>query len=174
ASPSARGAGESLRAPAAHGNEGAVPQSVGEGEQGASGAEHAPDPSEVSKERLFTGISVVVGLVGIGIGWTYFRKRPLAQMPKLLENMYYVDELYDAAIIEPIKTGSREGLWKIFDVGVIDGLVNGVARGTRELGSVARRVQQGFVRGYAAIILLGALAVIGYFVFLFGRGALMH
>ncbi|MFL6229484.1 MAG: NADH-quinone oxidoreductase subunit L, partial [Pyrinomonadaceae bacterium] len=139
ASPSARGAGESLRAPAAHGNEGAVPQSVGEGEQGESVSEHAPDPSEVSRERLFTGISVIVGLVGIGIGWAYFRKRPLAQMPKLLENKYYVDELYDAAIIEPIKAGSREGLWKIFDVGVIDGLVNGVARGTRELGSVARR-----------------------------------
>jgi NADH-quinone oxidoreductase subunit L len=164
-----RGAGESLRAPAAHGNEGAVPQSVGEGEQGATATQHAPDPSEVSKERLFTGISIVVGLVGIGIGWTYFKRRPLARMPKLLENKYYVDEIYDAAIINPIKNGSREGLWKVFDVGVVDWLVNGIARGTRELGDVSRRVQQGFVRGYAAIILVGALAVIGYFVFLFGR-----
>ncbi|MDT7604083.1 MAG: NADH-quinone oxidoreductase subunit, partial [Acidobacteriota bacterium] len=146
--------GESLRTPAAHGNEGALPQSVGEGEQGAHAAERAPDPSEVSKERLFTGISIVIGLVGISIGWAYFKRRPLARMPRLLENKYYVDELYDAAIINPIKTGSREGLWKIFDVGVIDGLVNAIARGTRELGGGARRVQQGFVRGYAAIILL--------------------
>jgi NADH-quinone oxidoreductase subunit L len=158
-------AGEPSRATAALGNEGAVPQSVGEGEQGATADEHAPDPSEISKERLFTGISVVVGLLGIGVGWAYFSKRPLARMPKLLENKYYVDELYDAAIIEPIKNGSREGLWKIFDVGVVDWLVNAAARGTRELGDVSRRVQQGFVRGYAAIILVGALAVIGYFVF---------
>jgi NADH-quinone oxidoreductase subunit L len=169
ANAAASSAGESLRAPAAHGNEGAVPQSVGEGEIGTGDAEHAPDPSEVSKERLFTGISIVIGLVGIGIGWAYFRKRPLAQMPRLLENKYYVDEIYDAAIVNPIKNGSREGLWKIFDVGVIDGLVNGVARGTRELGTVSRRAQQGFVRGYAAIILLGALAVIGYFALLYGR-----
>jgi NADH-quinone oxidoreductase subunit L len=165
----ARGAGESLRAPAAQANEGALPQSVGEGEQGARAADHAPDPSEVSKERLFTLISVVIALAGIGVGWAYFKRRPLAPMPKLLENKYYVDELYDAAVINPIKNGSREGLWKIFDVSVIDWLVNAVARGTREVGDVSRRLQQGFVRGYAAIILVGALAVIGYFVFLFGR-----
>jgi NADH-quinone oxidoreductase subunit L len=162
----ARGAGETLSTPATHGNEGAVPQSVGEGELGATPQEHAPDPSEVSKERLFTGISVAVGLLGIGIGFWYFKRRPLAQMPRLLENKYYVDEFYDAAIINPIKTGSREGLWKIFDVGVVDWLVNGLARGTRELGDVSRRAQQGFVRGYAAIILVGALAVIAYFVFI--------
>jgi NADH-quinone oxidoreductase subunit L len=164
-----RGTGESQRAPAAHGDEGAVPQSVGEGEQGATTREHAPDPGEVSKERLFTGISIIIGLIGIGIGFWYFKRRPLTRLPKLLENKYYVDEFYDAAIINPIKTGSREGLWKIFDVGVIDWLVNGLARGTRELGDVSRRAQQGFVRGYAAIILVGALAVIGYFVLLFAR-----
>jgi NADH-quinone oxidoreductase subunit L len=164
-----RATGEPLRAPAAHGNEGSVPQSVGEGEQGSTANEHAPDANEISRERLFTGISVVIGLLGIGFGWWYFGRRPLARMPKLLENKYYVDELYDAAIIEPIKNGSREGLWKIFDVGVVDWLVNAAARGTREMGDVSRRVQQGFVRGYAAIILVGALAVIGYFVFLFAR-----
>ena len=80
-----------------------------------------------------------------------------------------MDEIYDAALVNPVKTGAREGLWKFFDVGVIDGLVNGLARGMRELGDVARRIQFGFVRSYAAIILLGALAVIGYFVFSFGR-----
>jgi NADH-quinone oxidoreductase subunit L len=183
----AHAAGESAEAPAAHGNEGAVPQSVGEGEAGAGqgattgaaqgelhAAEHAHDPAEVAQERIFTGVSVLVGLAGIGLGLWYFGRRPLAQMPRLLENKYYVDELYDAAIINPIKTGSREGLWKIFDVGVIDGLVNGIARATRGLGSVARRAQPGFVRGYAAIILFGALGVITYFVVRFGIFAFRH
>jgi NADH-quinone oxidoreductase subunit L len=90
-------------------------------------------------------------------------------MPRLLENKYYVDEAYDAAIINPIKTGSREGLWKIFDVRVVDGLVNGLARAVGGGGEIARRLQAGFVRGYAAVILLGALLVIGYFVFNFSR-----
>jgi NADH-quinone oxidoreductase subunit L len=91
-------------------------------------------------------------------------------MPGLLENKYYVDEVYNAALINPIKAGSREGLWKIFDVGVIDGIVNGLGRAVAELGRVVRYLQVGFVRSYAAIILIGALAVIGYFTFiLFSR-----
>ena len=161
------GGAATAEAPAAHGNEGALPQSVGEGEAGHSAtagpAEHAPDPAEVAQERLFTGISIVIGLLGIGLGWMLFTKRPLMKLPRLLENKYYVDEVYDAALINPIKTASREGLWRFFDVGVIDGLVNGLGRGTAALGGVLRYMQAGFVRSYAAIILLGALAVLGYF-----------
>ncbi|HEX8634340.1 MAG TPA: NADH-quinone oxidoreductase subunit L [Pyrinomonadaceae bacterium] len=153
-----------------HGNEGALPPSLGEGEHGgAPAAEHAHDPAEVRAERIFSGISVAIALAGIGIGWTVFRKNPLRVMPRLLENKYYVDEAYDAAIINPIKVGSREGLWKIFDVRVVDGLVNGLARATSGVGNIARRLQAGFVRGYAAVILLGALLVIGYFIFNFSR-----
>jgi NADH-quinone oxidoreductase subunit L len=171
-------AGATAEAPAAHGNEAAVPQSVGEGASGqdshagagapsghGAAAEHAHDPAEVAQERLFTGISIAVGLVGIGLGWFVFRRRPLYEMPRLLENKYYVDELYDRALIGPIKAGSREGLWRFFDVGVIDGIVNGVGRGTSALGGVLRYLQPGFVRSYAAIILLGALAVVGYFAY---------
>jgi NADH-quinone oxidoreductase subunit L len=169
----AHAAGATAESPAAHGNEGAVPQSVGEGEAGhgapaghgvaGAPAEHAHDPAEVAQERLFTGISIVVGLVGIGLGWALFSKRPLMKLPALLENKYYVDEVYDAALIGPIKAGSREGLWRFIDVGVIDGAVNGLGRGTAALGGVLRYLQAGFVRSYAAIILLGALAVLGYF-----------
>jgi NADH-quinone oxidoreductase subunit L len=151
------------KAPQPH--DGASPLSVGEGSQGESMVERVPTSEEVSRERLFTGISVLIALAGIGIGWTVFRKRPLRQMPRLLENKYYVDEAYDAALVNPIKVGSREGLWKLFDVGVIDGIVNGLGRGIREIGHVVRYLQIGFVRSYAALILLGALAVIGYFTF---------
>jgi NADH-quinone oxidoreductase subunit L len=159
-------AGETAQPPSVHDNEGAVPQSVGEGELGrAPASEHAHDPAEVSAERLFTLISVVIALAGIFIGWTWFRRRPLYEMPRILENKYYVDEFYDAMIINPVKVSSREGLWKIFDVGVIDFLVNAVGRGTRDVGALLRYMQPGFVRSYAAIILLGALAVIGYFAY---------
>jgi NADH-quinone oxidoreductase subunit L len=166
-----RRAGATIQPPAAHGNQGALPQSVGEGAAGGKSPETVltfravPSRAEVSMERVFTLISVAVALLGIGIGWVWFRRRPLYEMPRLLENKYYVDEIYDAAVIEPIKTGSREGLWKFFDVGVIDGIVNGVGRGMTEIGSLLRYLQPGFVRSYAAIILLGALAVVGYFAF---------
>jgi NADH-quinone oxidoreductase subunit L len=144
---------------------GASPESVGEGAQHESATERTHSAEEVSQERLFTGISVLIALSGIGAGWAMFRKRPLREMPRLLENKYYVDEAYNAALINPIKVGSREGLWKIFDVGVIDGIVNGLGRSIAEIGRVVRYLQVGFVRSYAAIILLGALAIIGYFTF---------
>ena len=76
------------------------------------------------EERLLALLSVAIALIGIVSGWFIFMKRPLLQLPRILENKYYVDEIYDAAIINPIKVGSREGLWKLFDVGVIDGFLH--------------------------------------------------
>ncbi len=146
-------------------HDGASPLSVGEGAQNEPHTERVATHEEVNQERLFTGISVLIALAGIGLGWAVFRKRPLKEMPRLLENKYYVDEVYDATLINPIKVGSREGLWKLFDVGVIDGIVNGLGRGVAEIGRVVRYLQVGFVRSYAAIILFGALAVIGYFAY---------
>jgi NADH-quinone oxidoreductase subunit L len=152
-------------APGSHAQD--VPRAVGEGAQGAPAAEHAHDPHEVSMERLFSAISVGIALAGILAGWLWFRRRPLYEMPRLLENKYYVDEAYDAAVVNPLKAGSREGLWRFFDVGVIDGIVNGVGRGMSQIGSLLRYLQPGFVRSYAAIILLGALVVVAYFAYNF-------
>jgi NADH-quinone oxidoreductase subunit L len=166
-------ASETHAADQSHGGAPSPGQSSSHGTEGAHGgapaAEHAHDPAEVRAERIFSGISIAIALAGIVGGYLYFKKNPLKRMPRLLENKYYVDEAYDAAIINPINVGSREGLWKIFDVKVVDGLVNGLARATSGVGDIARRMQAGFVRGYAAIILLGALLVIGYFVFNFSR-----
>jgi len=142
--------------------------------EGAHAPETAPAPvpepvhssEEVTAERMLAGLSVLIGLIGIGAGWYIFKRRPLLQMPRVLENKYYVDEIYDAALIHPIVAGSREGLWKIFDVGVIDGLLHSIGEAVTEAGRLARYLQAGFVRGYAAIILLGALILIGLFAYL--------
>jgi NADH-quinone oxidoreductase subunit L len=124
------------------------------------------DHSHLTEERLLALGSVIIALIGIGIGWTIFKKRPTLAMPRILENKYYVDEIYDAALIRPILVGSREGLWKIFDIGVIDGLLHGIGQSVTELGRLARYLQAGFVRAYAAIILIGALILIGLFAYL--------
>ena len=132
-------------------------------------AHHSPE--EIRMERILTLVSVLIAAIGIAIGWVVFKKRPLLQLPRILENKYYVDEIYDASIINPIKVGSREGLWKIFDVGVIDGFLHSLGQVVTETGGLVRHLQAGFVRGYAAIILLGALAVIAFFAY-FGVVAL--
>jgi NADH-quinone oxidoreductase subunit L len=137
---------------------------VGETPNAAGGQEIA-SPKEISEERLLALVSVLIALSGIGIGWFMFQRRPLLAMPRLLEHKYYVDEIYDAAIINPIKVGSREGLWKLFDIGVIDGVIHNVGGAVVRFGQTIRYMQIGFVRSYAAIILAGALIIIGYFAY---------
>lgn len=130
-----------------------------------AGAEHAHSPEEIRQERLLALVSVLIAAFGIGTGWLIFQKRPLLQMPRILENKYYVDEIYDAIIIKPVVVVSREGLWKLFDIGVIDGFLHAIGDAVTEGGRLVRHLQGGFVRSYAAIILIGALVLIGFFAY---------
>jgi NADH-quinone oxidoreductase subunit L len=135
----------------------------------AEGAALADEHAHVGEERLLAGISIMIAGLGIWVGWTMFKRRPLLELPRILENKYYVDEIYDRTLIRPIEAGSREGLWKIFDKGVIDGLLHSIGDAVTEAGRAARHMQAGFVRGYAAIILLGALILIGLFAYMGSR-----
>ncbi len=147
-----------------------APQAVDSGSPfhalGESSNAEMNSAEEIREERLLALVSVLIALAGIVTGWVIFQKRPLLQMPRILENKYYVDEMYDAALINPIEVVSREGLWKLFDVGVIDGLLHSLGEVVTEGGRIARHLQAGFVRGYAAIILAGALILIGFFAYL--------
>jgi NADH-quinone oxidoreductase subunit L len=126
-------------------------------------AEHSPE--EIQTERLLAGLSLALAIAGIAIGWVIFRREPLKIMPKILQDKWRVDELYNGYIVNPLTNLSRNGLWKGFDVGFIDGIVNGIGHFVAALGSLARGVQVGFLRSYAAFILFGALIVIGYFIY---------
>ena len=130
-------------------------------------AEHTVEHSaeEMSTERSLAVLSVILAAFGIAIGWFMFGSNPLRKMPRILEQKWRIDELYNGYIVDPITRLSREGLWKGFDVGFVDGIVNGIGSFVIELGSLVRHLQVGFVRSYAAIILVGALAVIGYFIY---------
>ena len=120
---------------------------------------------EISTERWLAVLSVALALAGIGIGIAMFGKTPLRKLPQILQDKWRVDELYNGLIVNPLTRFSREGLWKGFDVGFIDGIVNGIGHFVTALGGVARGVQVGFVRSYAAFIMFGALIVIGYFIY---------
>ncbi len=65
-------------------------------------------------------------------------------------------------IVQPIY---RLSLWcaRVFDLGVIDGIVNGVARVVTAWATGMRRIQTGFVMNYALGILIGAVAVVAFF-----------
>ena len=55
-------------------------------------------------------------------------------MPKILQEKWRIDELYNGYIVDPITRLSREGLWKGFDLGFIDGIVNGIGHFVIEVG----------------------------------------
>ena len=133
----------------------------------AETAEHAETHSaaELTTERGLALLSLILAIVGIGIGWFIFQKEPLKQLPKVLREKWYLDDFYNSYIVNPITELSRDGLWKGFDVGVVDGIVNGIGHSITALGGVVRQVQVGFVRSYAAFMMFGALIVIGYFIY---------
>ena len=81
----------------------------------------------------------------------------------MLERKYYVDEIYDVALVQPIRIISNDGLWQGLDVRVIDGAVNGVGDIVGESGQILRRFQTGSVRAYAASLFLGVVVALGYY-----------
>ena len=85
--------------------------------------------------------------------------RPLGHV---LEEKYFFDRVYDTFARRVVVEGSRKVLWQGLDVSVIDGAVNGVGRLTAGASRSARLVQTGLVRGYALLILGGAVTVLGY------------
>jgi NADH-quinone oxidoreductase subunit L len=127
-------------------------------------ASHEAVAEDHGTEISLTVVSSIIALGGLWIGWIWFTRKPLWQPPRLLEQKYNVDEAYDAAIVEPIKQGSTSLLWKIIDVRIIDGAVNGAAALAASVGGVIRHLQSGLARSYVAIVVFGALLIIGYFV----------
>ena len=124
---------------------------------------------EESGDFTLMAISVAAGLAGIALAWLIYIAKPgmaeaMAARTKglysLVYNKYFVDEIYDAAIVRPVLNGSRSVLWKRIDAGWIDGMVNGVGERARSVGSVLRLLQSGNIRSYATWVLFGSVLVI--------------
>jgi NADH-quinone oxidoreductase subunit L len=65
-------------------------------------------------------------------------------------------------MVEPVVQGSRSVLWRGVDVGIIDGIVNGIGRRARNIGGGLKRLQSGYIRSYAAWVVFGSIVVIAY------------
>ena len=115
-------------------------------------------------------VSVIAALAGVFVAWLVYGRGqvdaskigvPTNPLHRLLLNKYYVDEIYDALIVKPIY---RLCLWcaQVFDVKVIDGLVNGVATAVVAWALGLRRLQTGYVMNYALGMLVGAVALVAF------------
>ena len=118
----------------------------------------------------FMIISSIVGILGIAYAWTRYKDRvpsaePTNALQKLVANKFYVDEIYNTFIVQPIKNTSHFLLWKLFDSGIIDGIVNGVAALIRVIGGVLRRLQSGLVQAYIVSMVIGIVIFLAYYLF---------
>jgi NADH-quinone oxidoreductase subunit L len=115
-------------------------------------------------------ISVALALVGLAAAFSLYRdgipasdRDPLPERlgvaGRVFQHAYYIDESIASLVRGP---GLRFADWvnRGFDLGVIDGAVNGVARVVRDTAGRLRRVQTGLVRNYALGVVLGAVGLL--------------
>ena len=130
---------------------------------------HAAPVGEVPMAVL----SLAIAVAGVLVATRFYVWRPesparmVERYPKayqVLLDKYYVDEVYEALFVEPIRSGSV-WLWRKFDDLVIDGSVNGVAAVVRVGSLVLRRVQTGYVMNYVLSFIVGVVAILGYLAF---------
>jgi len=137
------------------------------GAAAAHGAGAAHDPG---LEITLMVISLAVALLGIFVAHRFYVKDPQAPqrlaekargLYELLWHKWWVDEIYDARIVQPIVRLSNR-LWKDVDAAVVDGAVNGVGKKVEQGAGWLRLAQTGYVQLYALIITLGMVVVFGY------------
>jgi NADH-quinone oxidoreductase subunit L len=135
-------------------------------------------PEEAHFVWAIAGGSLAVALLGIFIAWLIYGRKPqtkaeakdplasrLGGVYTGMANKWWVDELYHAVIIRPFEK-IADFLTHPVDLGVIDGIGNGLGSLTRAISNWWGRFQTGYVRTYALTILFGLVTVLGYVAYL--------
>jgi NADH-quinone oxidoreductase subunit L len=117
-------------------------------------------------------LGTVLALGGILIAYTVWVRRPgtsaqwqarFGGLHKLFVNKWYFDEIIDVLVVRPFAWFGRWGQ-QTFERVFVDGtLVGGTSSIVRAGSAAVRAAQSGFLRAYAALLLLGVVAVGLYF-----------
>jgi NADH-quinone oxidoreductase subunit L len=138
-------------------------------ESGEAGLVHH-EVSRTSEWALIVA-SVGVALTGIVLALRSYLWNPdaatalraqFAGAHRWLENKYWVDEFYDTTVVRPFVSLS-EWLWQVWDVQVVDSLVNATGSFLEGSSALLKLVQTGFVGTYALFITLGVIALFLHF-----------
>jgi NADH-quinone oxidoreductase subunit L len=123
---------------------------------------------EVSQTLTF--LPVFMGILGIVLSFIiYIKKIPdprlLSQRAgvvyKILKGKYFVDEIYETLIVKPLQGIARLS-FRIIEILLIDGIVNGIAGFSGGIGRFLLRLQSGYVRTYALWMILGGSLIIWF------------
>ena len=117
-------------------------------------------------------LGTVLGLAGIAIAYRVWVQRPgtaervrarFGALYALFVNKWYFDELIDAVVVRPTLAAGRFAR-DVFEPRVVDEtLVGGTTGIVRASSAAVRAIQSGFVRYYAALLVLGVAAIGFYF-----------
>ncbi|MCZ6533109.1 MAG: NADH-quinone oxidoreductase subunit L [SAR324 cluster bacterium] len=129
---------------------------------------------EASVELMLMGVTTVLALFFMWLAFRLFSSKreqmaafreKMGGVHSLLANKYYIDELYDLIVVRPIHFISDKLLWRIVDVRIVDGIVNGIGNTARNLGGTLRLTQTGLIENYAVGIALGAVIIFWFLIF---------
>lgn len=127
----------------------------------------------MNKVYIMMGVSTFIAIAGILLAYIMYIKKPEIPVKiatrfrlfhKFIYNKFYIDELYDRLFVIPTKLFSIF-LWKIFDVRIIDGMVNGAAKVVDVNAAIFKIFQTGYVRNYAFLIVFGGVLIILFTIF---------
>jgi len=131
---------------------------------------HPESEHSTAVELFLVVLSVAIASASVIYSFRKFSKQekfePESGIGKVLENKYYVDEAYDTLIVNPIQKTSSNFLWKIFDIKIIDGAVNGIAKYISNISFDWRKLQTGVIQDYTTISVAGVIIIIVYLLFI--------
>jgi len=118
---------------------------------------------------LLAGLGIFLAYAMYGAKWLSAEAvgRVFKPLHTLFYRKYWFDELYERVIVVRVLVDGIFAALSIFDSRVVDGAVNGVARGTNEASGVMRRAQTGQLQVYGIAIAIGVIAIAVCF-YLFG------
>jgi len=123
-----------------------------------------------TEEYVLMAASTVVAIIAILIARSFYSNKEwktpralvnnLTTSYKVLNHKWYIDEIYYKGFVDTFYVVSRSGLWKFFDVNIVDGLVNSLALLTEKIASFVRRMQSGIAQSYATLMMFGILIIV--------------
>ncbi|WP_424948695.1 NADH-quinone oxidoreductase subunit L [Dermatophilus congolensis] len=128
---------------------------------GAHGAEHHP----VLPVPVITGITLVCVAVGVFLAWRDYAKKDVPVtapegnlLIKIASNDFYQDSVNDLVLVGPGNAVVKGATGT--DEIVISGGANGIGAGLAGLSGVVARLQNGYARSYALMMLSGVVAIL--------------
>jgi NADH-quinone oxidoreductase subunit L len=113
-----------------------------------------------------TWMAVIGAILGIGLfAWLYTKYvNRLGKPVALFQNSFYVNEIYDAIFVKPLKSLANAIAYFI-EPKIFNGMVNGATRSIQELSGWLQQLQSGQIRSYLAWIVAGSVLLLVYLAF---------